>query len=473
MADKTFSVLVDPGEWEGSSAELARRLVPLVRLPAAQVLPLLERGPMTIEADLSREEAARLKARLGAMGVPARVVGEVERAAPAPKLPPPIQPAARDPLQELNELEAAKKPDDLAELEGSIDPAVFDELEDFLDAELFEEAPGEAAKVRGEGAPEMSFGAEPAEASPKEEPPKLPVIPAPAASAPPLAEALQGEEEQDEEAAEAADEGEAGFDPLRIDEALDDYANARPPYAPEGFDDRIEHVPAFAAALSFLAPGAGQIYNGQPEMVREICAQAPLVRPWWESVRQAQDRAEEIRAYWAPRPAPGALKRALKHLAKCWVVGLVALSLMVWAGSAIYRLVLVPDAPTIAQAELPEALRRAGEARQSAQRAGVEAAREGAREEQAPVQQFTMSEEERAERLFRRGYAFCEADDFAACAAAMKRVSALSSGLRRKAVRLQAWANLRYNSESTEAMPDVGPVESLAAYELEILEHQP
>src|SRR5690554_204109 len=82
MTQGSSSVVVVPQDWEGGIDELARKMMPVTRQPSAQVLPLLERGPMTIEADLSLAEAERLQERLRALGVPARIVAFGEEVGP-------------------------------------------------------------------------------------------------------------------------------------------------------------------------------------------------------------------------------------------------------------------------------------------------------------------------------------------------------------------------------------------------------
>ena len=78
-----------------------------------------------------------------------------------------------------------------------------------------------------------------------------------------------------------------------------------------------------------------------------------------------------------------------------------------------------------------------------------------------------MSDEERAERLFRIGYPECVNRQYDMCVAAMKRVTSIRPSFR-AAFRLQAWASAQRDSQAPrEPMPDVGPVETLMEYELD------
>src|SRR5690554_3794601 len=424
MTQGSSSVVVVPQDWEGGIDELARKMMPVTRQPSAQVLPLLERGPMTIEADLSLAEAERLQERLRALGVPARIVAFGEEVGPFQAL------GSGSKEQKLRAAlgRSAQSVAAPADLKNAV-------IDDELDAKEIDSA----------------FGAEPA-------PPALVTPPQP--SPLPGWDGLRAPSPPK-------------FDAAQMSDAL--LGEERPPYAPEGFDDRIEHIPALAALLSALAPGAGQIYNGEEDQVREICLQFALVRPWIDSVRQARERGEKIRDYWAPWPQNGALGRALKHLAICWVVAALLLSALVWTGTAIYRVASAPPVPTIAEADVAQAVQRAHKDVSQAhiQARAAQKSEAQTQAESARAERFTMSDAERAERLFRQGYAYCTAGRYRTCAASMRRVSELSPELRRKAFRLQAWAEIRQSSDRDAPMPDVGEVESLSEYEMMMLPSQP
>ncbi|MFU8805473.1 MAG: hypothetical protein ACNA8W_16800 [Bradymonadaceae bacterium] len=62
---------------------------------------------------------------------------------------------------------------------------------------------------------------------------------------------------------QAAPKSRRKFEGNRVAEAFISNEDERPPYAPKGYDPLPEHVPAIAAVLSGVAPGAGQVYNGE------------------------------------------------------------------------------------------------------------------------------------------------------------------------------------------------------------------
>jgi len=485
-----------PGDWDGAVEELARKMMPITRRAPAQVVPLLARGPMTIEADLSQEEAERLQERLSALGVPARILNADDEGDPLPQrvapkkrtstalgLPIPAPPApkkrsstvAGSPLglgAPKTSPPAAVAPvdqDDSDEDDGDENGwgRVFDEADHLDIPELFESHSDSASAPKspqvdpGEVLP-GAFGAEPAppEIMAKDAqiaPPARPADPPLKIPASPGGWDVLREPEPKINVAR-------GFDATQMSDAL--RGDEAPPYAPDGFDDRVEHIPALAALLSALAPGAGQIYNGEEERVRPICKKAILIKPWVESVGQAREQGEKISGYWAPWPKAGALKRALRHLMVCWVLGALVFGGLGWAGMAVFRVVTEPEVPTIAEVDPAPALQRARDVVSQAGQRAAEAERE--REKR-----FTMSDAERAERLFRQGYSYCTAGRYRTCASAMKRVSELSPQLRRKAFRLQAWAEIRQSSDRDAPMPDVGPVESLSEYEMMMLSSEP
>lgn len=479
MVQGSSSVVVTPRDWEGSVDELARKMMPITRRSPAQVIPLLARGPMTIEADLSQAEAERLHGRLRALGVPAQIVKSGEEiiesstqepprrrsstalGAPFVREPTPVEMPVMEALGEgvLDEPDEDKYDEigweeafeELSELDSSIAVEEISEVSG-LSEESFEDVFDHVFET------DSDFGAEPA-------PPEMP--------------AQASREEAESLASESALESPKvldvapGFDTTHMSDAL--LGEEKPPYAPDGFDDRVEHIPALAALLSALAPGAGQIYNGEEARVRDLCRRSVWVRPWVDSVAQARKTGEKIRDYWAPRPKEGALGRALKHLAIFWVLAAVVLGGFGWAGSAIYRVATAPQASTIPEVDPAEVVERAKRDLIQAQALAIAAqeAEAQAVAERAKKERFTMPDEERAERLFRQGYAYCESGRYRTCATAMRRVSELSPKLRRKAFRLQAWAEIRQSGDQDAPMPDVGEVESLSGYEMMMLSSEP
>lgn len=488
-------------------------MMPVTRRAPAQVVPLLARGPMTIEADLSQGEAERLQERLRALGVPARIVNAGDEgeplptreapkkrtstslglpgkkpAAAQPKLPIPAPPApkkrsstvAGSPLA-LSAPEASPSVAPVVDDDDGDDEngwgRVFAEADDLEIPELFQppsassSAPvspeSDSSEADSSEALPGAFGAEPAPPEIMSRDAHTTSTPRPAdpPPKPPASPGGWGVLRAPEPKLNAA----RGFDATQMSDAL--RGNEAPPYAPDGFDDRVEHIPALAALLSALAPGAGQIYNGEEERVGSICKKAILIKPWVESVGQAREQGEKISEYWAPWPKPGALKRALQHLAVCWVLAALVFGGLGWAGVAAFRVVTEPEVPTIAEIDPAPALGRAHElVSQAGQQAAAEQAAQAQRERE---KRFTMSDAERAERLFRQGYSYCTAGRYRTCASAMKRVSELSPKLRRKAFRLQAWAEIRQSSDRDAPMPDVGPVESLSEYEMMMLSSEP
>lgn len=542
MTQGSSSVVVVARDWEGSVDELARKMMPITRRSPAQVVPLLTRGPMTIEADLSVAEAERLRARLRALGVPAQIVEPGEK----PDTPAQMTRKKRTrtalgrpmetgeepgPSGEIKDPEKAERntghpsknkrrsstayglPSGVASTqahtrdEDDLDGwgQVFSDISDL--SELAEESeqtdheepttieglPDATGSVEPDGPdhhdrrpqPIGAFGAEPAPPDVKLEGAAKDAVSSategtPSEPPPASWDALQTSDPTRSRVDDTATSApklniSPGFDATHMSNALRGDQEDQPPYAPDGFDDRVEHIPALAALLSGLAPGAGQIYNGEDGRVRELCVQAVRVRPWWESIGQARAHAEKIRDYWEPRPKDGALGRALKHLAICWAVAAVLLVGLGWVGSAIYRVVTSEPVSTIPEVHPAKVVQRAKSrvtgARVGAQQdAQAQAAADAKRQRE---KRFTMPDNERAERLFLQGYALCKNGKYRTCASAMKRVSALSPELRRKAFRLQAWAGIRQSGDSQEPMPDVGQVETLSEYESKTVASDP
>lgn len=252
-----------------------------------------------------------------------------------------------------------------------------------------------------------------------------------------------------------ASEAESNFDSTRMTEALTESAGpSKAPYEPDSFDDRPEHVPALAALLSIVAPGAGQIYNGQSEEGWNYVWKALLIWPWLEGVAQAYRRAESIRDYQAPPPERGSLKRALLHV-PLWCGGVASVVLLVvGTGRLVESLRHAPETSSTSRAVA--ASRAVEGAEFDIQRARVQAQSRAMEERGSSDERFTMDDGERAQRLFRIGYEHCRAHKYKMCESTMGRVTQLSDELRRKALRLQAWASGQKNPElPRRPMPDV------------------
>ncbi|QDG53134.1 hypothetical protein FIV42_21025 [Persicimonas caeni] len=509
MAQRSFSVVVLPDDWDGSLEELAQKMMPVTRRGPNQVLPLLARGAMTLEADLSVEEAGLLQARLNKLGVPARVINEAgdvvsdsahggaEASEPKPESKPKPAPKSKPKLK-LPKPKSASKPEPEPKPEPTPEPEastggewanVFPDLDE--PPKSLDELAGDSDAFGAEPAPKREQDAlAPKDAAPEREQDALaPKDAAPEREQDALAPKDAAPEPEDKPQAtpppQPPSRGLPGaqptskpkprpknFDAGKMSSALRSASGDKPPYAPEGFDDSMSHIPLIAALLSLIAPGAGQVYNGRVEEAREYGVRFALILPWYHSVREAYDYAEKIRTYWAPRPEPGAFVGALKHLAIWWLVAGTAFAALGWVGLELYDVAKTPEAPKITEADVDSAF---GEARTKVQMARI-AALDGVTayldERDRNHKRFTMSQNERAERLFRRGIVFCKNGNYATCASAMKRVSSLSPRLRRDAYRLQAWASVQQSSQRTnEPMPEVS-VGSLSDFEQQGFEQQ-
>lgn len=260
------------------------------------------------------------------------------------------------------------------------------------------------------------------------------------------------------------------FDSKIVEDAFSVRDERRPPFMPKGFDKRPEHLPLAAAVLTALAPGAGQVFNGQGERAQKLAVSFVLVVPWVKGVRQAFEYGEKIRTYYAPRPEKGALKRSLIFAGKWWVTMAVLITLSSWiAGSLMdyreqqrelerrvqFQYVLYFGQDVVEDAIL--------DAREAAENAKIEEEEESGR--------FSMNDEERARRVFIIGYHHCKAGEYRMCEAAMRRVTSLTRE-NRDAFRLQTWATIRAQGEELEMeMPEVAGVPSLEEFELELSLH--
>lgn len=497
MADRDYSVVVRPDEWGGALEELAEAMKPVARREPGQLLPLLARGPMTLEADLSVDEAEMLKRRLNNLSVPARVVDEAGAVVSASEheAVEPDSDASESPDKSFRipEPKGSASPPatpDAAAGSGAVDPpepqastpAGDDPPETGDSTEADEAWSGFLDGVGGD------FGAEPAERpddAPQQKKPEsddksgkkrlqdggvsgqdgsvAPQQPPQPPSTGP-ADGKAGQVSSSRSTA-SSDEGADAFDASRMTEAFEARERARPPHEPDGFDDRIAHVPGLAALLSLLAPGAGQVYNGQRERASHFGMRFLLLRPWYESVRQAYDYAEKIRTYWAPYPDSGAFGRAVRYLLMWWLVVGPLVAGLVWAGGYTYERVRPPEEPEISELDVQLAVDRAQSEVEMAHIGGLDGVSEFVARPGEEHERFTMSDEERAERLFRRGVDFCEQGMYGTCQDAMKRVAELNPELRRYAFRLQAWASVERETGADEPMPEFDAIGSLSEYE--------
>jgi hypothetical protein len=505
-----YTVVVRARRWKGPPEQLHQLLAPVLGVSAEAAGAMLARGPVTVEADLSDAEARALCARLTAMGLPAEAMHEQallnairEDKAALASAQPPAQPAtaARAPrvvslFEEPSEADVGGWGEIFPELDApparqppsaSAPPArplmtprpttmstpaapvaaasrakagpvalcedadvagLFGEFESSLD---------EPAATMQPIAPALSFGAEPVTpltfgAEPAVEP-KVPSAPPPQTPSRPVAPSPV--------AASAPRRGAASFDGGRIAEAVAARENA-PPYTPQGYDDSAPHLPWLAAALSALAPGAGQVYNGQPERAMDYGLWFFMIKPWVAGVRQARRQAERIESYWAPKPPAGALLRALR-----WALGWY---LVVGALVGVFGWAIVKAVERATREEIPlltpeDVARVMEDARQHALEArikGLDAALADVSSVRGPP---IVDDKERAERLFLIGLQYCRAEQVELCEAMMQRVTQLVPG-HRDAFRLQAWASVRAKGGERTPMPEVARKETLSEYEL-------
>ena len=564
MAQRTFSVIILPDAWGASIDELARLVAPFTSVRATQLVKVLQRGPMTLDADLSSDEANRLFARLSGADVPVEVRdgdGGVVMQDGGAEISSATKSVLRQTEAEATALsfgggpaagssdEDSSHQDMAEELESISDGAVDEDGEDtaswgdFLSGvgevddidlphpnrvETDQEAqePADAATGRkkrrsstqlgapgfGTGDPPSSsrggetkdatsslqtndeaprFGEERGDASTPPSGSTESTSTSPSKSVGEGAAASQSIESPlirhappqipsrgvDEESDAKADDSqrnkpsvgaglsrEAGFDAGRMNEALQSDSD-RPPYEPEGFDDSQEHIPALAAGLSLLAPGAGQIYNGEPDKSWHFGIRFALLVPWYRAVRQAYERAEQIRTYYAPRPEEGATWRAIKYMVSWYIIVGGVAALLGFGGYAAYNVLSRPERPRITEQDVVSAHAEARRQIRLARIDGLDGVSTYLDERDARVERFTMSEKERAERLFRRGYQACQNGELGTCETVMKRVSTLDTTHRRSAYKLQAWASVQRTSSKDEPMPEI-EIDSLAEFEM-------
>ena len=237
----------------------------------------------------------------------------------------------------------------------------------------------------------------------------------------------------------------------------------RPPYSPTGFDDRAPHLPQLAMALSILAPGAGQIYNGDDDVALDYGLKFLTIKPWVESVKYAKRRAERIQDFWIPWPKPGSLVGALRYLLFFWIaVGSIVGILTFIVSTALERRLPEETGPTDADRKI--AFRDAHVGVVAARIAALDAMSEASEDQRES--EFILTDVERSARIFTVGYDYCQKNDFLRCEELMKRAYLLNRSESR-AVRLQAWASLQARAPDGTKMPDVGEVEPLSEFELE------
>lgn len=468
MAERSYSVVVSPDQWSGSLEELARAIKPVSGHEPRQVVPLLARGPMTLEADLSLEEARGLLERLDKLSVPTRIVDEeggvVARCTSSDT--PAIRPGKAEPAApSTDESNEEPQPDTDADPESvaDVDPESAEEGD--------EDWSGFLTDIGSTFGAESADGDEEPGPTQSATPPPQPPSPGPPTATPsnpnaPAAKPPDTSSDEPRGELKRSQDEPGGFDAGRMAAAFEASEEAGPPHRPDGFDDSFEHVPAVAALLSLLAPGAGQVYNGQPDRAPEYAWHFVWLKPWFESVRQAYQYAEKIRTYWAPRPDSGSFLAALRFLLVWWViVGPLAAGL-IWSGAMALDSIEWSDEPKITEADVESAVGQAYGGIDDAHLEALDRVSELIARPDEDHQRFTMSDEERSERLFRRGIDFCEQGEYGACQDAMKKVADLNPELRRYAFRLQTWASVNMETGGGgEPMPEFESIDTLAEYE--------
>lgn len=511
-----YAVIVRAKPGEDLSA-LSTRLAPVLDLQPVTLATMLGRGFVTVEASLTEEEGMFLTARLQAMGLPAELTAESALAAAPPSQPLP-ESGPQDATTELGRGqlhalfdEAMEELDDLfldvEDEEAPAEEALFDRVSVpqrepatsasqgwgalFPDLERPATSPAVAPPPVKPASPSRPVNAAPLSASSLPDFGAEPVL-APPASAPPVipprSVALFGAGDEDEvprgfqdvpprapttgplpsvplggAPAAGSPRQPRAFDGGQLMQAFVS-EEQQPPYMPKGFDPRGPHSAELAALLSMVAPGAGQIYNGQDRLALDYGLKFFLIKPWRAGVQQARQRGERIATYWAPRPDEGHLKRVGKYMAAWYlsVVGIVVTSVALV--SFIHTQVTRPRITPLSEADLARGVREARLEIQEARIASLDAV--SAVMDEHMVRRSQMAPEERVERLFLRGLVECRSNHFPACEATMRRVLELSNNQHRDALRLQTWAALRRQGGANTPMPELSTqVESVAEFE--------
>ncbi len=450
---RDYAVTVTASKIALEPKTLAARLAELVGEPVDEVEAAVCRGPVILGKELSYGEALEVQRALAKRKIPAAISpagAELDGAVVLMGEPPRRGEARRGEgeREEGEREEPERKELEKEEEEGGerFSSGAWGEL--FPDLAEMSDADGEEVEEEGEifeGIESLSLlGGE-------EE----------------LADVLEAVEELEEveelwEPRDVVEEKAQEFEAGRIHQAF--HEERRAPFEPKGYDPRPPHVPLIAAIWGVVAPGAGQVYNGQPEKGQRYGMTFFLIKPWVDGVRQAWARGEKIRTYHAPRPEETASRQAVVYAVKWWVMVIVIAVVAVWVYGAVgdyleaerqqrerlaFQELLYFGEDVVADAVV--------EAREEAARVGEELERKQAKER-----------EERARRLYIVGYHQCKRGEYDLCAAAMRRVTTLSSG-NRDARRLQNWASVVAAGQDVELeMPDVGPVPTLEEFEWEL-----
>ena len=476
MPQRDHAVIVEPQRWKRPTVELARLLVPMTGAELGVLARVLERGPMTVEGDLSLSDAEALARRLQTLGVPVRVAQAGVAADPARE---PERPRALRLPRPAEEPESPRSVVDEAPTSGDTSEggwgALFPDLApssgsaqrpvpslDELSGEEHEHMPPALVpdRLRGtlSGLPVSPVGHADDEAPPAAKPEHTPPL-AREVQPPPPSPATTPDRRTP-----------ASFAGGSLISELVGSSQERPPYEPAGFDPRPEHLTAVATILSALAPGAGQVFNGDGARALDYGLKFFLVKPWIDSVRDAQTRAEKIRTHWAPRPEEGTFWRALRYAGAWWLSVGLCITLVVWGVKIAGNLSDRTPETTIGPAQWARAVEE-GQMKALAARVAALDAVQAAAADIVRDPPFTMSDAERASRLFVIGYAECRTRNLVMCEQMMKRVAELVPGHAR-ALKLQAWASVAQRGRSDALIPDVGDVPTLSDIEMRELRQE-
>lgn len=221
----------------------------------------------------------------------------------------------------------------------------------------------------------------------------------------------------------------------------------------EPYTDQHEHIPLLAGLLSALAPGAGQLYNGDSEKAARYTWRALFVRPWLDSIRHAYRRAKKVRQT-GESPGPESLSNALYYLVK-W--DLIAVSVIAFLGGILWSAGPTQAPPTSGSSAetrhraIPVAMERFDHAIQTAKSVAANSA------EASPQPRYTLDERTRARRLFARGIDVCRSANYGFCIDIMQRVAKLSGRLSKPADRVRIWAKLREKSKTNKTELPIEP----------------
>ncbi len=469
MGPKSYQVIVYTEHCEGEPGVIARELATLSEQPESSFLKGLSAGLVIFQRELSYDEAVEYKELLDNRGISAQIrrgTSEVRE---------------KQSLETVDEIKIASFLDDAdifgveSEAENDLiagNPvaggwnALFPDL-----AENIEKAPRPAAKravlksdPKAEAVPAISSwqpaldtqeGVVASVPVAKTQKPDVVRVEKPVEKRPARIESTEKIDELKKSRV---------FAGTVLAEAAAIHVQTLGPYAPTGFDPRPAHVPLLAAVFSGFAPGAGQIYNGQEEAALKYGMRFWWIRPWIASVRQAHEFGIKVRDYQEPRPADASLGRALRYAAGWYLVVILFAGLIVFGVSATWDL-MAKQEQVVVSVDIGDVVERAVRDIQFARMSSNTAVNKYLDEQNKSKQEFTMSVEERAHRLYVIGYSYCVGRQYNLCEATMRRVTSL--GVRnRDAYRLQAWASMQIQERDKTPMPEIDEVPTL--FELEL-----